>query len=342
MEKKPVLRFDENGRFRILEVSDFHAGANYNPMLKTGLNALIENTRPDFVMIGGDQCLDKTDPGETEAYFADIIAPILSRGLPWAVIFGNHDRECGIDIAEEMRRYTNLPGCLAEAGPESLHGVGNYRIPVLSHGADEALFNIWALDSNRYMRDYIPMFGMDEDTVFMLPEHFNDGHPDGQPLFDQIMWYYTLSEADEKARGKKVPGVMFMHTPLLEYLEILRNPEECGAIGSLRSRIGAAEISSGLFLACLQRGDIKGIFFGHEHLCDIQGQYCGVTMACDAALGFNMSGHDDLRGGRVIDLFAEGTVQTRMVHLIELMGRAAMRDPDYFEGGCKYFIRKLP
>ena len=50
----------------------------------------------------------------------------------------------------------------------------------------------------------------------------------------------------------------------------------------------------------------------------------------------------DYGGGRVIDLFEEGTVQTYMVHLMELLGRGAMRDPDYFEGGCKYFIRKLP
>ncbi len=343
MQNVTPLRFHENGRFRVLMVSDFHAGKQYHPMLKTGLEALLENTRPDFVMIGGDQCLHEDTVDAARDYFADIIEPILKRALPWGVIFGNHDREGGgIPLPNEMRAYTQLPGCMAQAGPEELNGVGNYRIPVLAHGSDAPLFNLWALDSNRYMKDYIPLFGLDEDTRFVLPDHFSDGNPDGQPLFDQIRWYYGLSEADENAAGRKVPGIMFMHTPLMEYLQILRNPEECGAVGSLRSTIGAAEISSGLFLAALQRGDIRGIFFGHEHLCDIQGKYCGVTMACDAALGFNMSGHDDLRGGRVIDLFAEGTVQTRMVHLMELLGRDAMRDPDYFEGGCKYFIRKLP
>ena len=275
-------------------------------------------------------------------YFADIISPILDRGLPWAVIFGNHDRETGIDIALEMEAYTELPGCLASAGPKELSGVGNYRLQVFDAAGLAPLFSVWALDSNRYMKDYIPLFGLDEDTRFVLPCHFSDGSPDSQPLFDQIQWYYNTSVADEKAAGKKVPGVMFMHIPLMEYLQILRNPEQCNAVGSLRSGIGAAEISSGLFMACLQRGDVRGIFFGHEHLCDIGGEYCGVTMACDAALGYNMSGHDDLRGGRVIDLFAEGTVQTRMVHLMELLGKDAMRDPAYFEGGCKYFIRKLP
>jgi len=322
-------------------VSDFHAGAQFNPKLKIGLDKLIEHCSPDFVMIGGDQCLKRDTPEEVREYFCDIIEPILSRKLPWGAIFGNHDREGGIDIALEQKAYESIPGCLGEAGPEDINGVGNYRIPVLSSKSDIPAFNLWALDSNRYMRDYIPMFGLDEDTRFILPDHFNDNSGDGQPLFDQIQWYFNKSKEAEAKFGKKIPGVMFMHMPLMEYLQILRNPEECGAVGSLRSGIGCSEISSGLFMACLQRGDVKGIFFGHEHLCDIQGEYCGITMACDAALGYNMSGHDDLRGGRVIDLFEEGTIQTYQVSLMSIMGKEAMRDPDYFEGGCKYFIRKL-
>ena len=341
MHYDTTLRFHENGRFRILMVSDFHAGKQYHPMLKTGLTALLDHTKPDFVMIGGDQCLNRDTVEEARDYFADIISPVTDRQIPWGAIFGNHDREAGLDIAEEMKAYMQIPGCMASPGPEEIHGVGNYRLPVYAREGDRPLFYLWAMDSNRYMKDYIPMFGLDPDTRFVLPSHFSDGNPDGQPLFDQIQWYFNGSKEAEKTYGRKIPGVMFMHTPLMEYLQILRNPEECDAIGSLRSGIGASEISGGMFMAALERGDIKGFFFGHEHLCDIQGRYAGITMACDAALGFNMSGHDDLRGGRVIDLFAEGTMQTYMVHLMELLGKEAMRDPDYFEGGCKYFIRKL-
>ena len=338
---KPTLRFSADGRFRILMVSDFHAGEQYDPKLKLGLETLIAHTQPDFVMIGGDQILIRDTADQVREYFSDILEPVLKRSLPWAAVFGNHDRECGLDIRLEQEAYERIPGCMGEAGPEELHGVGNFRIPVLSSQSDTPAFFIWALDSNRYMRDWIPEFGLDPDTRFVLPDHFNDDSGDGIPLFDQVHWYYNGSKAAEKEYGRKIPGVMFMHTPLPEYLQILRNPEECGAVGSLRSHIGCSEISSGLFLACLERGDMKGIFCGHEHLCDIGGKYCGVTMACDAALGFNMSGHDDLRGGRVIDLFEEGTMETYNVKLMELLGREAMRDPDYFEGGCKYFIRKL-
>ena len=333
--EKPVLRFHENGRFR------FHAGERFNPMLTAGLDALLEHTKPDFVMLVGDQCLPQTEPDAVRSYMCEIMEPVLRRHLPWGAVFGNHDREIGLDIAEEEAVYESIPGCLSERGPQTLHGIGNYCLPIYAHDSDRVAYHLWGLDSNRYITDYPKLFGMAENPEFILPTHNNENENGATPLFNQILWYWNKSAEAEKREGYKVPGVMFMHIPVPEYLEIIRNPEECGAIGSKRATLGCSEISSGLFLACLERGDIRGMFFGHEHHCDIQGVYGGMTMACDAALGYNMSAHDDLRGGRVIDLLEDGTMETRMVKLWDIMGRACMRDPDYFEGGCRYFIRKL-
>lgn len=341
------LRFNEDKKFRVLMVSDFHLGVNkrlkedYNYKVIRGLEALLESTKPDFVMIGGDQVLDYGTPEKVKAKFQEIIEPILSRKIPWGAVFGNHDRECGIDIREEMKIYQSLPLCLAQAGPEDVSGVGNYVIPVYSSEKDEIKYNLWALDSQHMTRDYIENFGLDKDTQIVLPHPMNDGSGDGTPLFDQVMWYYNESRQAEKDNGGKIPGVMFMHIPIPEFLQISRNPEQCNAIGSKRESCCATELNSGLFLAALQRGDIKGFFFGHDHLVDLQGEYCGITLACDGALGYNMSAHDDLRGGRVIDLYEDGGMETHNVKLIDLLGRSAMRDEDYFEGGCRYHIRVL-
>ena len=342
--QKPVLRFNKNGKFRVLMISDIHAKANCSPKVTRGIEALLEETKPDFVMIGGDQCLLRDDINEMRDNFCRIIEPILTKNLPWGSLFGNHDRERnnGIDLVEEESMYETIPGCLMERGPEDIHGVGNYRLPVYaSDGSDEVKYNLWTLDSHRHIWDFFRKYSSDGTPTKVLPSHFNDGENGGTPLFNQVMWYYTESQRLEKEAGRKIPGIMFMHIPLPEYLEIIRNPEECGAIGSKRSTTDGSEISSGLFLAAVERGDIKGIYFGHEHLTDIQGVYAGITMACDAAIGYDMSGHDDLRGGRLIDLYEDGRMQTRTVKLMDIMGKEAMRNPDYFEGGCSYFIRKL-
>ena len=95
-----MLRF-RDGRFRILMVSDFHAGKSYDPKLRRGLEALLEKTVPDFVMVGGDQCLDRETPAAAGEYMADIMSPVIERKIPWAAVLGNHDREVGISAEEE-------------------------------------------------------------------------------------------------------------------------------------------------------------------------------------------------------------------------------------------------
>lgn len=339
---KPVLRFNADGRFRVLMFSDFHAGADISPKVKRGIEALLESTAPDFVMIGGDQCLLRDTPAALGKYMCEIIEPLLKRNIPWAAVFGNHDRERhnGISLEQEEAVYEAIPGCLMLRGPRDIHGVGNYCIPVYSSGGDAAYY-LWGMDSHRELWDFFKEYSSDGKPDSSLPDNCNESGNGSTPYFNQVMWYYTESVKIEAAAGRKIPGVMFMHTPLPEFNEIVRNPEQCGAIGSKRAAVDSSEISSGLFMAAVERGDIKGLFFGHEHLNDLQGTYGGITMACDAAIGYNMSGHDDLRGGRIIDLYENGGMETRAVKLIDIMGRDALRNPDFFEGGCSYFIRKL-
>ncbi|MCR5484501.1 MAG: metallophosphoesterase [Clostridiales bacterium] len=338
--EKPTLRFSKSGRFRILMVSDFHAGKSYDPKLKAGLEALLEECKPDLVVVGGDQCLDRQSRDAVRDYMADIMSPVIKRRLPWAAIIGNHDREVGIDVEEELYAYAGIDGCMNTEGPKDVSGNGNFYIPVMGRDGTPA-YILWMIDDSLYQRDLVKKWNGTEKNKLLLPEKFACGSSDGTPQPDQVMWYYNESSVIEKKYGKKVPGAMFMHVSLPEFLEIVRNPEECEAVGSVREAPGCAEINGGMFYACLQRGDVKGIFFGHDHLIDLQGVYCGVIMAHDAALGYNMSAHDDLRGGRVIDIFENGDIETRAVKLWEIMGKKCMRDPEYMEGGCAYHIRKL-
>ncbi|MBQ6420001.1 MAG: metallophosphoesterase [Clostridia bacterium] len=338
---KPILRFHPDGRFRVLMISDFHAGARFSPKLTAGIEALLNETSPDLVLIAGDQCMVRQTEEDLRAYFCEIIAPVLKRGLPWASVFGNHDRETGHDLRLEEAAYESIPGCLNEPGPEDVSGIGNYCLQILSSASDDVAFHIWALDSFSETSDYVRIFGLPENTRFILPNGFGDGHTNASPMFDQVVWYYNESLKRERAAEKKIPAIMYMHIPIQEFCLIERNPEETGARGTRREEVAGSELNSGLFMACLQRGDVKGIFCGHEHLNDFQGEYCGITLAYDGCIGYDMSAHDDLRGGRVIDLREDGTFTTYTVKLMDIMGRAAMRDPDYFEGGCNYHFRML-
>ena len=339
--KKPVLRFNDDGKFRVLMISDIHAKDSANPKTVNGIEALVKNTKPDFVMIGGDQCLNKENLDDIKALFEDFLEPILKRNIPWAAVFGNHDHEKSIPLEKEFEAYCRIKGFMGEKGPEDISGTGNFVIPVLSSKSERVAYRIWGLDSHRGHDDTYKAFNLPENTAVSLPHTKNLIINQSMPYPDQVAWYYNKSKEFEKQDGKKVPAIMAFHIMLPEFLYVHQNPEQTNCIGNQRETLDATLFNSGLFSFALQRGDVKGFFCGHDHLNTLQGEYCGITMALDGAIGYDMSCHDDLRGGRVIDLFEDGSLQTRMVYLIDLLGKEAFRNPDYFEGGSKYNIRVL-
>ncbi|HBL41639.1 MAG TPA: hypothetical protein DDY98_08870, partial [Ruminococcaceae bacterium] len=294
--KAPKLKFREDGKFRILMISDMHAGEDCNPKLIRGIEALVAESKPDFVMLGGDQILLKQNKEDIRPYFCKILEPILKRKLPWAAVFGNHDREAGIDIAEEMEIYESMDGFLGEKGPKELSGVGNYVIPILSSDGEKTAYRIWAMDSHRGHEDTNKAFHLSEDTCVSLPRTNNLIINQSMPYPDQVAWYYNQSCQWEQQEGQKTPGIMFFHIMLPEFIYVSQNPEQTNAVGLQRESLDATLFNSGLFSFALQRGDIKGFFAGHDHLNTLQGEYCGITMACDGSVGYNMSTHDDMRG----------------------------------------------
>ena len=38
--------------------------------------------------------------------------PLAARGIPWAVTYGNHDFQCGLNNAELDGIYREFPGCV--------------------------------------------------------------------------------------------------------------------------------------------------------------------------------------------------------------------------------------
>ena len=156
------LRFNPDGKFRILMISDLHArgrktpdeqGRLYSQKMVDAIEALVAETKPDFVMLGGDQCI-----GYDEAYMrmalSDILEPLHKRGIPWGHVHGNHDNEERMTTAEQEPIYESYPLCLSQAGPEDIFGIGNYVLPVYASSSNRIAYNIFALDSHRDITDY--------------------------------------------------------------------------------------------------------------------------------------------------------------------------------------------
>lgn len=325
---KRTLRFRKDGKFKILLLTDPHGGRDLHPQLKPAIDAMITAAKPDMVLLGGDVISHRIgcETQEELRTYLDLIMEIPEKqGIPWAHVYGNHDDNMGLSNARQQEVYESYSWCVSKRSPEDIHGVSNYVLPVLRSDSDEVAFNIWGVDTHGSLRGMLHEYGLPEDTMFMLPEHFVMSGGSGCPHTDQVLWYYRTSKAIENAFARKIPGMMYQHIPLPEFCLCGRNPQKTLISGVMREPVATSEINTGMFTACLQRGDIKAIFAGHDHLNDFCGTYCGVMLGNCAGINYDCGCFNDQRGGRLIQLDQDDPwrIRTKMLRLRDVMGREA-------------------
>ena len=321
IENKLPLRF-HNGSFRILSLSDLHGVVDYDRRLTRDLAALLDGVKPDLVLLLGDVAdHDALESAQNlRGYLSDLNAVFAARNIPWAHTFGNHDSEGNTGFSQ-MAVYEEMSHCVSKRGPQEIHGVTNYVLPIRSEDGESVLFNVWLLDSHDSLGDYMREFRLGDPAVkwdyqCAYPSCLHGWAAGYNTLnFDQVMWYYNGSCKFERDCGRKVPGLLGLHIPLPEYRVIYQNPAECYYEGTMRETVGNSPVNSGLLNALVDRGDVKTVVAGHDHINDCTGIFMGVKLTYDAGLSYDCYCDDDLRGGRVFDLSAEApqNVKTYMV-----------------------------
>lgn len=151
--EKPIPRIRKDGKFKIMQAADLHLATGLgecrhalpegskceaDPRTFEFLERLIDEERPDFVVLSGDQVNGDTAPDSQTAIYK--YSELFARHrIPYAGIFGNHDDEGDLDRAASMAIMDGLPYSLSTAGPEDVDGVGNYVVEILGRGLDIAL-----------------------------------------------------------------------------------------------------------------------------------------------------------------------------------------------------------
>lgn len=304
------LMFNKNGLFRILVFSDAHHAPRTGKETILAMESLIDRTKPDFVFLNGDNIAGHATRRNCIDMISEIVSPMESRGIKWAHVYGNHDKTRSFSKHYQQKLYSSYPHCLSQSGNEGLPGVGNYFLPVLDENGRQ-VFGIWALDSMQdlsIMDTSLEYKGSIEKDL-LLPNRLTTGSDADWIRFEQTEWYYNKSRQNENENGRKVPSIMFFHQPLYEFNAIVRNPQETGMSGECNERVSCSEVNSGLFAAVLERGDVRGIFCGHDHINTFGGIYCGIHLCYCGSIGWHGYGiknpaeeRERLRGGRIIDI----------------------------------------
>lgn len=326
---KHPLKF-KNGKFRVLCISDLHGVVNFDTRLIRDLEAILDEARPDLLMVLGDMVWrDAMDSKENmRAFLRPVFKVVEDRKIPWAHVFGNHDCDTvGHCDFSQQEVYEEFEYNLTKRGPDDIHGIGNFVLPVRSEKSDDIVFNVWGIDSHDSLGDFMKEFSLGDpankwDRQCVYPTCLHDWGGTYNTLnFDQLMWYWNSSTELEKYAGHKIPGMMCMHIALPEYVITYKNTAESYYEGTRREGVGCSPINSGMLNAILDRGDVKTVVCGHDHINDFTGSFLGIKLCCDAGLNYDGYCADDLRGGRVFDIYENDplNVQTFMVRSKDLI-----------------------
>ncbi len=302
------LRFDENGEFKILIIADPQDIALPQKGMLALINASLDEAKPDLVVFLGDVIHGPailTENGARKA-IDNIVSPVAERGIPFAVVFGNHDDEGGVSKETQIEWYNSYDGCLAVEG-EEMSGCGKYNLLIKDREGKKDLFNLWLIDSGTYV--YTEALGRSYAYVDV----------------DQIAWYKSeSSKLAAKNGGEPIPSFVFQHIPVPEVYDMLSVvPKDTdGAVkghgiysdsyyvinsqyiakGALGEGPCPPDTNSGEFEAWKEAGDIVAAFFGHDHTNDYEGTLDGIDMVSTTGAGFFIYGAGGNHGTRLITL----------------------------------------
>ncbi|KAF2741389.1 Metallo-dependent phosphatase [Polyplosphaeria fusca] len=268
--EKPVPRIRKDGKFKIVQISDLHlstgVGACRDPEPK-GHNGghcdadprtlefverVLDDEKPDMVVLSGDQVNGETAPDAQSAIFK-IAAILVERKIPYAAIFGNHDDEGSLSRSIQMSLYESLPYSLSEAGTTEVAGVGNYYVEVLAHGNNKhSALTLYFLDTHSYSPDEAHFKGYD----WIKP--------------NQIDWFKTAAQHLKEPHKHYTHihlDMAFIHIPLPEY-----GLEDQETVGQWKEPITAPGFNTHFKDALVAEG-IKVVSCGHDHVND----YCALS-----------------------------------------------------------------
>lgn len=265
------------GKLKIVQLTDIHWDPQSKNCAQTAqtIEAVLALEKPDIAMLTGDVVTEKPGPEGWKA----IIALLEKAQVPFTVMMGNHDAEV-MPKREIYDLLAQSPYFIGEKGPETIHGCGNYVVPI--YGADHKTTKalLYCIDSNDY------------------PESKDYGTYDWIH-FDQIAWYRQTSARFTKENGgNPLPALAFFHIALPEYDAI---PNNGTMLGEKNEGSGASKINSGLFASFIEMGDVMGAFVGHDHDNDFIGTHYQIALAYGRVTGTDAYG-DLERGMRVIEL----------------------------------------
>ncbi len=310
------LNFGDDGRFTVLILSDLQDTQFTTELVVSGETHVLQDYPADLIVLLGDQ-LEGPSPvlrlgdgaKNCEDTLRTLLAPVEATGIPFVVVFGNHDYEAPISIREQVKIFESYDNCLAVSFGKNSTEDGAFVLPIYPKGSELPAMALYFFDSGSYLANG------DYDTVSA----------------EQVAWYNEQSAAFRAANDNRaLPSAAFCHIPVPEVYQLLTEVPK-GTKGALKgvgvgkgkyyvpneTAIFTGEVNeapcpssenNGLFDAYLANGDMFLTVNGHDHINSFIGSVEGVDIANAPGSSYTSYGAEDTRGVRLFR-FSEHNVR---------------------------------
>ena len=326
------LKFNENGEFTILHLTDWHCDYPLPDVHRQLVLESLKEADPDFVVLGGD--LSEASPENQPAAIKEICEIFVQAEIPFVITFGNHDYMHDYSIDEMFAFYKEYGRDYfigTDENPE-LFGCGTCSIPVYSNDGSKIAYNIYCFDSgDRAVAD-----GEDKG--------YDSVHA------DQIEWYRAKAEELKTENGGSyVPSVVFQHIIVQEIYDKLF------PVANKNFSVGVREYETvtydlmpipdysnvkdgyifekpcpgyynhGQLDAMSKNGDVRAIFCGHDHYNSFTVEINGVDIVNTPSIKPHILLRKINWGPRVITLHESGEYESKVLTACELAEKEGSR-----------------
>lgn len=317
------LKF-KNGKFKIMQIADTQEIPAVSPDTIKLISAALDAEKPDLVVFTGDQIKGyssffKGEKGKAkvEATLKALIKPLEERNVPFTMTFGNHDGEAALGNNEQFEIYKQSPMFVyADAASENDKGTFCLNI------SDKFLIYLFDTHSKAEGGGYSKL---------------NQG---------QLDWYRKTRDSFDSP----LPSLVFQHIPTPEYFDVIKqvkrftkgcvraygdhknefyalDPQSSGLRDFMLESPAAPFTNSGEIDAFLEKGEVLGLYVGHDHNNSFVANYKGIDLGYTQGAGFNVYGPGYKRGVRIFEIEECGKYETRTVTFGELCGTEVNNKP---------------
>ena len=275
-----VLSSDED--VRILVLSDLQ-GSNYIEMswAFAAAKETVRRAKPDLILTTGDNFGNSVSLHHLNSFvrFMD------SFGIPWGVVFGNHDYNPSFTMDEYCRALEDSKNCIFYS--EKIDSsYSNYSYKLNIGGRD--VFTLLCMDNG------------DEDFSTM-----------------HTAWYEKTVTANTDPTGDPLDSFVFFHRPLYESSlahDAYRLDRSIGN-GEIVDEIRCDGGGSDLFDKAVELGSTKAMFYGHDHRNNAHITYRGIQLCYAMKTGITVYFRFGSIGGVVIDAHSDGNYEINKVYI---------------------------